>query len=249
VDAAREAVKDNCRPTSAGLRFWGLSGGLFFCGGCGLTMTTQQTQKFRGGTRYFYYRCPLRARHGKDACPQSKSHPAGDVEVAIWRVVSDLLKDPRRLRVGLEEMIELERQQLRRNPDAEIRMWLSRIAEADNMRGGYQELAAKGLMTFEELGEKLAQLEDDKRTAERELASLRNRRETVEGLERNKEALLDSLTSMTPEALDGLTPEGRHRIYRMMKLKVIALLDGDIEVNGIIAPADGFSTTELASCR
>ncbi len=34
VDAAREAVKHNRRPSPAGLRFWELSGGLFFCGGC-----------------------------------------------------------------------------------------------------------------------------------------------------------------------------------------------------------------------
>ena len=50
-------------------------------------------------------------------------------------------------------------------------------------------------------------------------------------------------------AAEVLTGQEHHRIYRMMKPKVIALLNGDIEVNGIIAPADGFSTTELASCR
>lgn len=80
-------------------------------------------------------------------------------------------------RCELEGMIELERKGLRGDPDEQTKMWLSRIAEADRMRGGYQELAAKGLMTFEELGEKLAGLEATKRTAERELATLTNRRE------------------------------------------------------------------------
>ena len=51
-------------------------------------------------------------------------------------------------------------------------MRLSRVAEAKRMRGGYQELAAKGLMTLEELGEKLAELEATKRMAERELDTL-----------------------------------------------------------------------------
>jgi hypothetical protein len=246
VDAAREAVKHNRRPSSAGLRFWGLSGGLFLCGGCGLTMHTRHT-KSRGDTRYFYYRCSLRARHGKDACPQHKNYPAEEVEEAVWRVVSGLLKDPQTLRVGLEEMMARERRGLRGDPDAQAKTWLSKIAEADRMRAGYQELAAKGLMTFEELGEKLTQLDADKATAEQELAGLRKRRETVEGLERDKDTLLKSLADMTPEALDELAPEERHRIYKMMKLRASALLDGGVEVNGIIAPVDEVGVLELAS--
>jgi len=181
VDAAREAVKDNRRPSSAGLRFWELSGSLFFCGSCGRTMSTRHTQKPRGETRYFYYRCSLRVRHGKDACPQHKNYSAGEVEAAVWKVVSGLLKDPQRLRAGLAEMIE--REGLRGDPNEQAETWVSRIAEADRMRGGYQELAAKGLMTLEELGEKLAELEEAKRTAKRELATLTNRRESIEKLE------------------------------------------------------------------
>jgi chromosome segregation ATPase len=169
------------------------------------------------------------------------------VEEAVWRVVSGLLKDPQTLRVGLEEMMARERRGLRRDPDAQAKTWLSKIAEANRMRAGYQELAAKGLMTFEELGEKLTQLNADKATAEQELADIRKRRETVEGLERDKDTLLKSLADMTPEALDELAPEERHRIYKMMKLRASALLDGGVEVNGIIAPVDEVGVLELAS--
>ena len=145
--------------------FWELSGGLFLCGGCGLTMHTRHT-KPTGDARYFYYRCSLLARHGKGACPKHKNYPAEEVEEAVWRVVSGLLKDSHTLRVGLEEMIELERKGLRGDPDEQAKMWLSRIAEAERMRGGYQELAAKGLMTPEELGQKLAELDATKGTVE-----------------------------------------------------------------------------------
>jgi t-SNARE complex subunit (syntaxin) len=78
------------------------------------------------------------------------------------------------------------------------------------MRGGYQELATKESMTFEMLGEKLAQLDAAKGRAERELAGLRSRRGSIERLEKDKDALLDlleSLADMVPEALDGLAPE------------------------------------------
>src|SRR3712207_7175788 len=57
-------------------------------------------------------------------------------------------------RSGLEEMIELERNGLRGDPDEQADMWLLRVTEAERMRGGYQELAAKGLMILEELGER-----------------------------------------------------------------------------------------------
>jgi hypothetical protein len=219
---------------------------LFFCG-CVLAMTTRDT-KPRDGTRYFYYRCALRARPGKDACPQHKNYPAREVEDAVWRVVSELLKDPQTLRVGLEG-VGHEHRGLRKDHHSQAKRWLSQIAEARRMCGGYQELAAKGLMTFEELGEKLAQLEADKATTERGLAGLRNLQKIIEGLERDRDALLRSLADMAPEALDGLALGERHRINKMMQLKAVALLDGGVEFNGVIASTDKVGALELASWR
>ena len=40
--------------------------------------------------------------------------------------------------------------------------------------------------------------------------------------------MLKSRASTTLEALDGLAPEERHRIYKMMNLKTTALLDGGV---------------------
>jgi hypothetical protein len=40
--------------------------------------------------------------------------------------------------------------------------------------------------------------------------------------------LLKPLASTTLEALDGLAPEERHRIIKMMSLKTTALLDGGV---------------------
>ena len=37
---------------------------------------------------------------------------------------------------------------------------------------------------------------------------------------------------MVPEALDGLTPEERHRIYKMMRLNVAMYADGIAEITG-----------------
>ena len=117
-------------------------------------------------------------------------------------------------------------------------MWTEKLAEVEQMRSGYQDLAAKGLMTFDELGEKLQGLEKTRETAEGELEVLRSRRERIEELERDKEILLKSYASMAPEALDSLLPEERHQVYQMLRLEVVAHVDSTLEVSGAFTGDD-----------
>ena len=76
-------------------------------------------------------------------------------------------------------------------------------------------MAAADLITFEELRAKLAELEDTRNIAERELKTLRTHREHIGGLEADRAALLDSLVGVAPDALQSLTPEERHHVYKM----------------------------------
>ena len=68
------------------------------------------------------------------------------------------------------------------------------------MRGGYQELTAKGLMTFDELGAKLRELEDTRRLAQDKLEELQSRLVSLQDLERDGAALLESYASATQAA-------------------------------------------------
>ena len=111
-------------------------------------------------------------------------------------------------------------------------MSLDKLAETDRMRSGYQEQTAKGLMTLDELAARLRELEGTRRTAERELAILKDRRESMDRLEHDKDLLLDHYAGMAPEALSSLTPEERHQLYKILRLKVLAHLDGDVELTG-----------------
>jgi hypothetical protein len=72
-------------------------------------------------------------------------------------------------------------------------------------------MAAKGLQIFEELRRKLAGLEKIGAAAEKEIEALRSRRVRVEEMERYGEAHLGSYADRMLEALEGLTPEERHR--------------------------------------
>jgi len=121
----------------------------------------------------------------------------------------------------------------RGNPNGEAEVWANKLAEVDRKRSAYQDQQAEGLITLDELRSKLAALEETRSTARRELAALKEHRERIEHLEQDANALLEHYASMVPEALDGLTPEERHRVYEMMRLKVAMYADGLAEVTGV----------------
>jgi site-specific DNA recombinase len=179
VDTARDTLKNNRVPSSAGRRVWELSGGIIKCGECGRNMMIHSVLAPRAKGRRFYYRCRTRNRDGAEACSHRKCHRADHVEPRVWDLISGLLKDPGRLKAGLEEMIEQERAGLRGDPDQEAKTWLEKLSEVDQERRGYLRLAAKGRLTDEELDEALADLEDIRETAEKELKAIRGRREVL----------------------------------------------------------------------
>ena len=121
---------------------------------------------------------------------------------------------------------------LRGDPDRETKVWLEKLTEVATMRSGYQEIAAKGLITFEELEEKLLSLEETRKSAERELQALRGYRERLDELKRDKDALLESYAGLAPEALDSLPSEERHQVYRLLRLRVTAHVDGTLKLSG-----------------
>ena len=78
---------------------------------------------------------------------------------------------------------------------------------ADRGYARAQDLAIEGLLSPDELREKLAYLEEQRRTAERELEEvLHTRTERLAGLELEADALLEQYVQMAPEGLDNVTP-------------------------------------------
>jgi len=128
-------------------------------------------------------------------------------------------------------MIDLEREGARGDPEWESKAWLEKLAEAGQERRGYLRLAAKGYMSDEDLDRELAELEEIRKTAERNLATIKDRREHIEPLERDKDVILNSYARMAPEAWDVLSPEERHRLYRMLRLTLVVNPDWSLEVS------------------
>jgi hypothetical protein len=75
--------------------------------------------------------------------------------------------------------------------------------------------------------------DERKRDAQRELEALRDRRERLEDLKRDRDALLERYANVTVEALEELSPEERNKLYKMLKLRVVVGDDGTPEVSGV----------------
>src|SRR5215212_3847709 len=222
VDVAQEQIKDNCRPSSAGHRFWELSGGIIRCAGCNRVLISRKRTKKKGGRRYeyFYYHCSGYNKYGLKGCDKARFASAPKLEGQVWEFVCGILLDPAEVRSDLDRAIELERKGRYGDPEAEAKHWLEKLSEIDEERRGFLRLAAKGRITDEELDEELASLEETRRTAERDLKDLRQHKERVEQMEQDRDAVLEHYASLAPEALHSLTAEQRHHLYKMLRLKV-----------------------------
>ena len=234
VDRAREAVSDNVKFSRAGGRFWELSG-LMKCSECGRGMLGNSPPNASRKKVYHYYRCRTRAMEGTEACSMWKNIRAGEAERAVWSFVTDLLLNPDALREGLDEMMRRELATNHGNPEEEAAVWFDRLVEAESRRANFQDMAAAGLITFDELGAKLDALEEARKTARRELVAIEGRKELLRAIERDRAALLESYAGLMPEALDDLDSEERHRIYNMLRLRVSAFPDGTLEVGGTLS--------------
>jgi site-specific DNA recombinase len=170
VETAREMLRYNEQPKMTGQRFWEIPGRTVRCGGCGNTMLRYTSGA--GGHVYTYYKCSQLVRNGKDACSPDRlrtNHRVDNIEQKVWDEISGLMKNPEQLRDDIDRMIELEKIGSHGDPGREEKVWLDKPAEVNQMRRGYQEQAAKGYMTFDELGAALSALEETCKSAEREL--------------------------------------------------------------------------------
>jgi hypothetical protein len=239
VDAARRNLGTYKRSSKAAGRFWELSGAIARCSQCGRAMVPRPvTYRLKaGGTSTInYYRCS-KAYGYSGRCSHTSNYRAEDLEGQVWNLIISLLRDPNRLRAGLDKLLEEERKAHRGDPERETRAWLKQIAEVDHLRGRYQDMAAEGLITFDELRAKLEGLEETRDTALRERDALEDRRRRVVDLERDRATLLETYMEKASKGLDYFTPEDRHQAYKKLRLSVLVRPGGDLEVSGVLGEA------------
>ena len=235
VDRARTTMDSNRGSERKYLaREWEIRG-LVRCP-CGSKMGTHTTQP-HGGRVYHYYKCRGRSPLGRAGLCKQGAIRASAVEPLVWHFIADLLKNPERIRAGMERLIDEERDAGRGDPERESRVWAEKLAECDRLRKAYQQQQAAGLMTLEELGAMLRDLEETRRLAQAELGSIGARQERVEALESDRNDLLGFMADTVPEALDALTGNERNKLYRLLRLEVTPSPEG-YEVRGAFCPLE-----------
>jgi site-specific DNA recombinase len=243
ADAARDAIKDNRRSASRKHRYWELAGGITRCGGCGKVMFTNSIT----AKNLHYYRCPTRRDNGTEAC-EVKNRRADVIEAEVWESVRTILSDPERLRADLDRMIEMKRNAERASPRREMDAWLEKLAEAERKRTKFQHAYAEDAISLEDLKARLAELEEVRELAQTELERLRQHEEGIAQLERDRDAVLESYAGASEKALDSLTPQQRHNLYRSLRIEVLAHADGSTEiVLGDLLSYDEVCTTDTLS--
>jgi hypothetical protein len=128
-----------------------------------------------------------RRKLGKICTCTQKSLGAIEVESTVWDFISNLLQDPNKISAGMETLIEQERATDPQDATIDAKVWKQKIVEYARKRSAYQDQQAAGLMTLEELGSKLQELDDARRLAEAELEALMRRQEHIERTSRRIE--------------------------------------------------------------
>ena len=247
VLAARKIIEKNEKVSNCGRRFWELTGGVLRCAACEGAMATNFITPRQTG----YYRCGKRYRLGIHACSQGKNFRAEETEKTVWEFVSDILKNPQRLRSGLDEMLNRERALASRGPDEEEEVWLKKLSELETQEERLLDLYLEGKLETDRYGARVSQLKQARKTVKEELGRIRDRASHIERLEQDRDALLNHFSRITPDALDNLEPEERNRVYKMLNLTVLAHANDNFEVTWVLGgdPCRDNVTTPPGSFR
>lgn len=222
VLSAREAIRGKEWASNAGDRFWELTGGVIRCAECGRTMSVNFIRaKGRG-----YYRCNGRYNGGvAHRCSMGRTVRAREAEERVWGFVRGLLTGPERLARGLDRMLERERRPTSRDDEAAC---LRRASELDAKLERLLDMRLAGDVPLDLYRAKSAELGVAREAARRDLEAACGRLACLEAAERDRDALVAHYASLVPQGLDGLPPEGRNRVYRTLRLRVLAYRDGSL---------------------
>jgi hypothetical protein len=105
-----------------------------------------------------------------------------------------------------------------------------------------------GDITTAQFRTKSAELEEARTTTESHIEAARSRLARLEAIKRDKDALISHYASLIPSHLQGLSPEERRQVYKMVSLRVLAHFDdtliADWGCNDVTTPSGGCRTLD-----
>jgi hypothetical protein len=194
---ARRRVLSNRRHSSAGRRFWELSGGVLFCP-CGRRIAAHTAPK--KGNYDFYYVCGLRRSNHKECEHGTKYHRAEEPEKKVRALVLGFVSKPDEVRRRVEEYVRSERNRLS-HASRELDGWERRMRDVERRCSNLIDLAADETFSREDLTAKLDGLDREREATANEIAARRTVSEDMAKLEELPE-LAESLAQDLPYLLD-----------------------------------------------
>jgi len=261
VGAARRSIERNVAKNVKGdAPFRELGKGILHCAGCGRRL---QQHKLRGkrGQIYRYWRCPFHSDMNRGKCPSRIRLRVGDVEEVVWEFVGGFLAEPWVMLDGVDDLIGLEREKLRGDPEAEQRELRATLETLVRRRTAYQDQQAAGLMTMDELKAKLGDIAEDREGILRGIEACVHRGERIRELVALRESLQrragawgglmdkhpdlgdhvvgdppwasDPFAAAGRESLEACTPQQRREHYLSLELRVDVRSPEELEISGI----------------
>jgi site-specific DNA recombinase len=209
VEKARANLKGERAPR-ADNRFWELSGHIF-CK-CGVRLVARVTHKNRHS--YPYYVC---SRYVRDGCEYGKWMRADKLEPEVYWALRNI--QPQDLKAQIQTLIDRERP-----PEAEIKAAHAVLEDVAQQRVKFQTMAARDLITLEELEVHLDGLDKRRRAAQGQIETLQNTSERMDKLRQMQRNPI--LTVM------GQTEQMRQDYYDDLELRV-EIDKGDVKICGV----------------
>jgi hypothetical protein len=176
-------------------------------------------------------------RDGKEACSHGRWLNADQLEIDVYWALQQV--EPQDLEAQIQALIDQERA-----PESEIEAAHMLLEDVARQREKYQRMAARDLITLEELEQHVGVLNQQRDAAERELERLTSTEERIERLRWIKSRLrwMKSNPILTWLHSEQNFEGSRRDYYQNLGLRVVADRGG-VEVNGsqIVTPT---STSE-----
>jgi hypothetical protein len=149
----------------------------------------------------------------------------------VWEFVSDVLKNPTRLKRGLDELVRQEKELVGRRHGEDDKTWFKKLADLEIQEERLLDLYLENKLDVDRYDRRLTQIRQARKAVEEELARIEGRAARLDRLERDSEALLNHYARIVPEHLGNLEPAERNHVYKLLKLTVLAHQNGSLELS------------------
>ena len=131
--------------------------------------------------------------------------------MAIWAFVSGILKDPERLRRGIDEMLDREPALTSRSPSNDEEGWLKQLSELEAQEKRLLDLYLEDKLEIGRYESRVSQIKQSRRTIEDELERIKNHAAHIEHLEHDRDA------TIVPSLCRIVDTEFRERTFRALR--------------------------------